>query len=392
MKWVFLVLSVLFVIVSLVSCTSMGEGYSPQDGQAADAYMNDMPMEAEQPAAASRAAPGTPMGAPVAPREIVQTSTNTATVQKPDEIKGRKKVYNGFCSLEVVDVEEVKDNIREYVLSVEGYIETSYDTRLTIRVPSEKFHESFQWILNQGKVLLEQIETYDVTDQFQDLEIKLKLAEETRERLYKLLERTTDTSERVRILREIRRLSEQIESLKASMELLQKSINFSRIDIQLQPMLADYPGQTSNIPFGWIRGLTPGVVSIPRLDNDVTLSPGNDFAVFSDRPYYYAESSRGIRISIGTTWNRPEGDNLFWQKALDYHLSPGYSVCMPVTIREDLVGVHLQSYDYNPFIYEIYLTVRGNQIVIIEMFYPDKEIFQEGHDTLKEVLNQVIIP
>ena len=65
---------------------------------------------------------------------------------------------------------------------------------------------------------------------------------------------------------------------------------------------------------------------------------------------------------------------------------------MPVTIREDLVGVYLESYDYNPFIYEIYLTVRGNQIVIIEIFYPDREIFQESHETLREVLNQVIIP
>ena len=363
----------------------MREGSSPQLGGAPKAYMNDMPMEAEQVPAASRAALG-------APQKIAQTLTNTATVQRPDEIKERKKVYNGFCSLEVVDVEEVKDNIREYVLSIEGYIEASYDTRLTIRVPSEKFHESFQWMLNQGKVLLEQVETFDVTDQFQDLEIKLKLAEDTRKRLYKLLERTTDTSERVRILREIRRLSEQIESLKASMELLRKSINFSRIDIQLQPLLAGYQGQTSNIPFGWIRGLMPGVVSIPGLDSDVTLSPGSDFAVFSDRPYYYAESSRGIRIFIGTTRNRPEGDNLFWQKALDYHLSPGYSVSMPVTIREDLVGVYLESYDYNPFIYEIYLTVRGNQIVIIEIFYPDREIFQESHETLREVLNQVIIP
>ena len=102
-------------------------------------------------------------------------------------------------------------------------------------------------------VLGKSIETYDVTEFYQDLTSRLRISERTRARLYTLLEKTTDVKERLKILKEIRRLSEEIETIKMTLKTIERLISFSRITIQLEQRLADISYEDKGtIPFSWI--------------------------------------------------------------------------------------------------------------------------------------------
>ena len=100
-----------------------------------------------------------------------------------------------------------------------------------------------------GEVANKVIETYDVSDTLRDQETRLRLAERSRERLYQLLERSSDVKERLAILHEIKRLTEEIEQVRLSLELLKNQIALSRITVELIPRQPEGEPRRAGIPF-----------------------------------------------------------------------------------------------------------------------------------------------
>ncbi len=379
MKKKYLIFTVFITVLMLYSCSSMGGVGSAEEG------FYQMSEARSAPEARDKALPS--FSAAASAKPAVQTETNDES-PSPEKPEVRKKIYNGSCSLEVVDVEQTKDEVREYVLSIGGYIEASYDNRILLRVPAELFQNAFSRILGLGRVLREQVDTYDVTEQFRDMDIRLNLATETRERLYTLLEKTKDVEERLRILREIRRLSEEIESIKQTLALIEQALAFSKIDLELQPVLMNPQGNNREIPFPWIAGLRPGQISLRSMDKGISLKMDETFAVFEDTSYFYAESFNGIRFAAGTTANTPAGDTLFWQKALEYHLSPSYAETVLIETAEKFHGARFTSYDLEPFVYEVYTGIKDDKIIVFEIFYPDKATHLSESPKLMQILEE----
>jgi hypothetical protein len=373
----------------LISCGSWEfAGAAEGDYAASEDYY------AEEPSVSmaygdSQPARGAQAGSPVATRSLPVSSPGDASIPKDeDPVAERKRVFNGYARLEVIDAEQSKRDIRDYVSSIGGYVEQSYQQRITVRVPAQQFEPSFRAILSQGRVIEEQISSYDVTEYFQDLEIRLRLAENTRERLYALLEVTDDVDQRVAILREIRRLSEQIEQIDISLEQLRESLNFSRIDIDLIQALPGDQGGAPPIPFLWIASLAPGQQSTGRFPASASPELGGEFAVFSKggSEGFYAESARGIRVRIGTVANRPRGDLDFWFRALNYHLSPRFADQQNLELSTQIRGGRFTSFDFEPYVYEVMVEIRGSRIAVYEIFYPDEKEFSDSHRDIHQAI------
>ena len=173
-----------------------------------------------------------------------------------------------------------------------------------------------------GEVANKVIETYDVSDTLRDQETRLRLAERARERLYQLLERSSDVKERLAILREIKRLTEEIEQVRLSLELLKNQIALSRITVELIPRQPEGEPRRAGIPFPWVAALNPLYPSLPRSAGKAVPVLSDDFAVFRKEAGFRAESPEGTRVRLGGTRNTPQGDAAFWQKALIFHLGP----------------------------------------------------------------------
>lgn len=375
MKCLRLISSALFSLVLLLtSCAPMGK----------ESAAYELHEDSEAPMISrSEAAPS--LGA------ISDGATVSDDIALPAEEPGadteRLRIYNGSAGLIVENTEDTRTDLEKITRDSGGYVESSYSDYLVLRVPAEDFEEIFKLILTMGTVDYSRVETWDVTEAFADTERQLLTAEETRNRLYVLLERSTDSTERARILREIGRLTEEIESLKQQLSTLTARIAYSRITVQLTPRVqGDFSRE--NIPFSWIAYLDPLFPAGSKLKGKLNLNPGDEFAVFTRESVYMAESSDGLSIVVSTVENSPRGDNEFWHRALIFHLEPYYSSLNEMSIMlgsRELPGVELVSKDREPFKYFVGVIADGRNLHIVEIFSPDSSIsFDSLYDALAE--------
>ena len=304
--------------------------------------------------------------------------------QRPAPVE-RKRVYSGFARLSVDAVSEARERLVSLAEERGGYVETIQGDTVVMRVPAAGFQETFAKVLDLGRVLDKRVETYDVTEQFQDLSGRLDIARRTRDRLYALLERTQDVKERVKILQEIRRLSEQIESLTLTLDMIARQVAFSRITVQLEGRLGEEARARGEIAFPWIADLDPVYASLGRLRARVRLDLGADFAVFALEKSFRAESPEGTRVRIGTTRNRPRGDARFWQEALVHALSPLYRSGDRMELGP-ATGVLLTSKEREPFSYLIAVVPRGRKLHVVEVFYPSPAALERRRAAVEAAL------
>ena len=313
--------------------------------------------------------------APIAASEAVPDDSPGESPAETGGEESRKRIYNGSAGIVVEDPEETRTSLETLTLDAGGYVESSYSEYMELRVPAEIFSDFFDTVLSLGKVEFSRVETRDVTDAFADIQRRLATAEETRSRLYVLLEKSTDPSERAQILREIGRLTEEIESLKQQTAIMESRIAFSRITVQLIPRIqGDY--SRGDIPFPWIASLDPLYPAGDKIKGRVSLDLGMDFAVFSKDSVFMAEDSDGMQILISTVPNNPLGDGEFWQRALVYHLSPFYAKVDEMNLSfgdKELLGVELVSKDRKPFKYFIGVVADGRKLHVVEIFSPNDE-------------------
>ena len=295
---IFAVIILALAIGGFVGCgrAERALGYAEEPAELAKEQARD----ASAPLA-SKATAGTELAAALAE----EGQDLLASVSAPEKPAERKRIYSGFCRLIVDEVEEAKADLTRFIEQNGGYVESAFQNTIVLRVPAPRFRELFEEILDKGDLLYKSIETFDVSDYFRDQETRLLIAEKARGRLYTLLERTDNVEEKLAILREIKRLSEEIEGIRLRLENLERQIAFSRITVELIPRLPIGELSKADIPFPWIASLEPVYGSLPRLRGRASLSLGEDFAVLEKRRSYRAESSDGTRLRIGSTKNEP---------------------------------------------------------------------------------------
>jgi hypothetical protein len=321
--------------------------------------------------------------------EAQQQNVNQQAQNKEDQ---RMRVYSGFARLVVDSVERQKEDIIKLAEESKGYVEGVYETMVVIRVPAARFDELFARVLSFGDVDFKSVETFDVTDAFFDLSSRLDIAVKARERLYTLLAKTEDVEERLKILREIRRLTEEIEQIKLTLEELDLLVEFSRIEVELIPRLAQQ-NSTKSIPFPWIAGLSPLNASITRLSGKVSFPLTDAFARFENERYYRAESATGVRLRCGSIANDPAGDAQFWQNALVHHLAGRYQDYERLSLSGgSILAVCFTSKDAEPFRYLVGVAVRKDRLYVIEVFFPSEGVYGDSFESVKTMIEGVILP
>jgi hypothetical protein len=379
--------------VALSACASLGGGKYERALTAEaepDFKMSEAPRDeafAEELAAPAPAgaAAGADAGMPRAAGTTDAGSLQPAASLPQPARAERARIYSGWCRLVVDQLEQAKKELEQLAVSRGGYVESVSGAVVILRVPAARFPEAFAAVQKLGEVTGKAIETYDVTDALRDQETRLRLAERARERLYQLLEKTSDVQQRLAILREIRRLTEEIEQVRLSLELLKNQIALSRITVELQQRRPEGEARRMGIPFPWIAALQPLYPSLPRSAGKAVPSLSDDFAVFAKEKRYRAESPEGTRVRVGTTANSPRADEEFWQKALLFHLGPRYRRAEALE-QGAFRGVLFTSKDAKPYSYLVAVRVQGELLFVFEAFFPDPEALGRRLAAVQEAL------
>lgn len=189
----------------------------------------------------------TPAPAPMAPSEGGDEYRGDTLPSTPEE---RMIVRTGEMSLVVEDVTQVSNEIAQLAARFDGYVVSSSisgeeeDMRgwISIRVADEKFDQALAELRNLAvRVKSESTNSEDVTEEYIDLEARLKNAEATEQQYLALLEKATDVEDILRIYESLSRVRQEIEQIKGRMQYLERTSSMSLISVSLEPQATAKP-------------------------------------------------------------------------------------------------------------------------------------------------------
>jgi len=170
--------------------------------------------------------------------DVDKTPTSTADAAiTPIE---QKIIKTGHFSFETASVTKTYELIKKSVTQNKGYIqsdETSkYDSRLTrsliIRIPNAGFQPVVDSLYHNVEVFDEQkVDLQDVTEEFVDVQSRLKAKKELENRYLQLLNKASSIKDMLEIEAQLSQIREEIEAQEGRLKYLQNRVSFSTINI-----------------------------------------------------------------------------------------------------------------------------------------------------------------
>ncbi len=195
------------------------------------------PKAVRTPPAASvdRAAPPTPgMIAPQA----------GAPVQSPPMAPGpvlpalRRVIRTALVSLEVEDLDAAASRLTRIAESAGGFVAgSSYvqsgtpEGSFVLRVPSPRFADVLAQVETLGHVLQRRLSGQDVTEEYVDLQARIRNLERYEQRLLAFVDRATKVSDLLVIEQELARVRGEIEMLTGRMRYLDRQVDLATIEV-----------------------------------------------------------------------------------------------------------------------------------------------------------------
>lgn len=176
---------------------------------------------------------GTSYKAPVAP--ITGGSSANPSAK-------RMVSLTAYLSMVVKDIREASNAMVALAEQAGGYMvnssisnpEGNGTATLTVRVLSSKIREVLESYKKLGiKVVSENINGSDITDQYQDIGERLRVLVDTKAKFEAMLKTSTDVQDSLSVLREVQQLQYQIDSLKGQEKYLAGSAQYSIITITI---------------------------------------------------------------------------------------------------------------------------------------------------------------
>ena len=186
----------------------------------------------------------------------------------------RKIIRNADLQLESDSPEEAQRKIAQIAESVNGFVVSSQSasdvntsTRdtvtMTVRVPSEKFDEVIDEIRKTGtRVVGETIKGQDVTEEFIDIEARLKAQKALEEQFVEIMKQAKTAADALNVQSELATVCGEIEKIEGRKRFLENQSSISTVKIRLQT-----PAAVSASSSGFFYRLTDA------------LSSGFDFAL-----------------------------------------------------------------------------------------------------------------
>lgn len=171
----------------------------------------------------------------------------------------RLRIYSGRLDVLVANLDDSIGRLLGRAQELGGYLENRSDRVVTCRVPAARFDDALVFARGLGQVLGESVKAEDVTRRHVDLRVRIENAERARERLLELLGRATETTAILEIEKELRRLTEEIETMKAEMNWLNDQIAFSTLTVAFQTDAPPPVHRRTRSRFPWLErvGLEP---------------------------------------------------------------------------------------------------------------------------------------
>ena len=225
----------------LISCSSSGGDKHASDTESAGSTSSSS-ASAALPSSATAASAAVSSGGSSVP------GSSSQALQNADW--DRKIIRNAQLDLQVNNVETMLATIRGITDGAEGMIfasSTSFDgdnqlATITLDVPASQFDQvinSLRSATGVTKVQRESVTSQDVTDEYVDLQSRLKSLNASHDRLLDLIKQATNINDIVTLDDHLSNIESQIDQTTGRMNFIDKKTSFSRIVVTLSPVAID---------------------------------------------------------------------------------------------------------------------------------------------------------
>ncbi|THG89330.1 hypothetical protein AJ85_18370 [Alkalihalobacillus alcalophilus ATCC 27647 = CGMCC 1.3604] len=158
------------------------------------------------------------------------------------QVEDRKIIYSSYLTLEVSDYEEAEKRLINEVNQLGGYVVQSFfneyddivNGQLTVRIPTTELHDYIYLIEDSDYHLKEkEMNGQDVTEEYVDLEARLRSKKVVEERLYQFLESAEETEQLLKISKDLERVQQEIEQIEGRVIFLNNRTDYAEVTIQL---------------------------------------------------------------------------------------------------------------------------------------------------------------
>jgi hypothetical protein len=176
---------------------------------------------------------------------------NLEGVTEKSTVAERMVIFNAEMDITVKNFENARNSLEEKAQSYNGYIVQSDSNRyddeqqsgmMTFRIPQEHFHA----FLNDAQGLSVQVNNrgvsgQDVTEEYVDLESRLKSKKAVEARLLEFMKDSQKTEDLLKISSDLADVQEEIEQIAGRKKFLENQTAYSTVTISLQETLVAVP-------------------------------------------------------------------------------------------------------------------------------------------------------
>ncbi len=215
------------LVVSLAGCARSRDVYTT---------VNDRMTAGSDGAAMPEAAPAE---APAA--EAMKASDEARGGQAPEAIRDRKIIYTADLAIEVKQLEPALGKLKDLVRQAGGYISglqqsggaTGRTATVTVRVPAARFDQLVEELSKLGTVVGKSISTEDVSEQYVDLDARLRNLKREEERFLLILTKASRMQDVLAVERELARVRGEIEQIEGQLRHLNHRVSLSTVTVNL---------------------------------------------------------------------------------------------------------------------------------------------------------------
>ncbi len=218
----------------------------------------------EQSMGFAAAAPAAPPPSPPPPQPAKPTITPgdpaaKATAGEIAAIRAPLLVYTAQITLAVFEVAASLTEVEGLGRELGGFLARRDDNAITIRIPAARFDEAVKRLEKVGDMIHRNVTAEDVTEEFRDLEVRLRSAHAVQGRLTELLAKATKVEESVMIERELDRVTGEIDRIEGRMKFLRDRATFSTITVTFASKAKESLNQGPfRLPSPWLNQLGLG--------------------------------------------------------------------------------------------------------------------------------------
>lgn len=266
----------------------------------------------------------------VAENAVVQPSIPEGKIK--ETVSERELSYQGEASIVTDDMAAASASIRKECKELGGYLFSMSSSSLNLRIPSAHLEGFIAGLAKYGRLKSSRIQAEDVTDKHFDLRVRISNAEQLRQRLLVLSEKSKNVKEALELERELGRVTAELERMKG---LLNRSVDKVKFSMLLIDMSSPEPVKKPafRVPFSWVNSLA-GSLKNPYTPNprkggwfstQISAEVPAGFASFYNfENSFWAMNGQGGYYRIQRVENEvSDGDLKFWQQTVSKFLQEG---------------------------------------------------------------------